>query len=56
MHILNRGTTGIAMLITDTDIRRKMVLLLPPRVVSSLKKEFGALGRYLMEGAFTNSH
>lgn len=56
MHILNCDTTGIAMLITDTDIRRKMVLLLPPRVVSTLKKEFGALDRYLIGDAFRKSH
>lgn len=56
MHILNCDTTGIAMLITDTDIRRKMVLFLPPRVVSTLKKEFGALDRYLIGDAFRKSH
>lgn len=38
--------------ITDTDIRRKMVLVLPPRVVSTLRTESSALDRYLMGDAF----
>lgn len=54
VHILNCDTTGIAMLITDTDFRRKVVLLLPPCVVSTLKTESGALQRYLMADAFRN--
>lgn len=56
MHSLNCGTTGIAMLITDIDIRRKMVLLLSPCVVSNLKKKFGALDMCLLGDAFRNRH
>lgn len=56
MHSLNCGTTEIAMIITDIDIRRKMVLLLSPCVVSTLKKKFGALGRCLLGDAFRNRH
>jgi len=56
MHIWNCDTAGVAVLIADTDIRRKMAVLLPPRVAHTLKKGFGALDSCLMGDAFRNGH
>lgn len=44
------------MLITDIDIRRKTMLLLPPCVVRTLKTKPSALDRYLMGDTFRKSY
>lgn len=45
-----------AMLITDIDIRRKTMLLLPLCVVRTLKTKPSALERYLMGDTFRKSY